>query len=48
MPEPVTKAVAQEQPVQKIKTRTSVKHLAGIASVATVAARFALLVAAVV
>ena len=48
MPEPVTKAVAQEQPEQKIKTRTSVKRLAGIASVATAVAVFAVLVATVV
>ena len=48
MPEPVTKAFAQEQPEQKIKTRTSVKRLAGIASVATAVAVFAVLVATVV
>ena len=47
MPEPVTKAVAQEQP-QQIKTRTSVKRLAGIVSVATAVAVFAVLVATVV
>ena len=48
MSEPVTKAVAQEQPEQKIETRASVKRLAGIARVATTVAVFALLVAAVV
>ena len=48
MPEPVTKAVAQEQPKQKIETRTSVNRLAGIANVATAVAVFALLVATVV
>ena len=48
MSEPVTKAVAQEQPVQKIRTRTSVGRLAWIASVATAGAVFAVLVAAVV
>ena len=44
----MTKAFAQEQPEQKIKTRTSVKRLAGIASVATAVAVFAVLVATVV
>jgi len=48
MSEPVTKAVAQDQPEQKIKTRNSVTRLAGIASVATIVAVFALLVAVVV
>ena len=48
MSEPVTKAVAQEQPEQKMKTRTSVKRLAGIASVATPVVVFAVLVATVV
>ena len=48
MREPVTKAVAQEQGEQKVETRTSVKRLAGFASVATAVAVFALLVAAVV
>ena len=48
MSEPVTKAVAQEQPEQQVKTRTSVKRLAGIACVATAVAVFAVLVAAVV
>ncbi len=48
MPEPVTKAVAQDQPEQKIKTGNSITRLAGIASVATFVAVFALLVAAVV
>jgi hypothetical protein len=47
MSEPVTKAVAQEQPEQKIKTRTSVKRLAGIANVVTAVALFAVLVATV-
>jgi len=47
MSEPVTKAVAQDQPQQKIKTRNSVTRLAGIASVATIVAVFALLVAVV-
>jgi hypothetical protein len=48
MSEPETKAVAQEQPNQKIKTRTSLKRLAGIATVATTVAVFALVVAAVI
>jgi hypothetical protein len=48
MSEPVTKAVAQEQPKQKIKTRSCVKRPTGIAGVATAAAVFAVLVAAVV
>jgi len=48
MSEPVTKAVAQDQPEQKIKTRNSVTRLAGIASVATIVAVIALLVAVVV
>ena len=48
MSEHVTKAVAQDQPEQKIKTRNSVPRLAGIASVATIVAVFALLVAVVV
>ena len=48
MSEPVTKAVAQDQPEQKIKTGNSITRLAGIASVATFVAVFALLVAAVV
>jgi hypothetical protein len=48
MSEPVTKAVAQDQPEQKIKTRNSVTSLACIASVATIVAVFALLVAVVV
>ena len=48
MPEPVPKAIAQEQQEQKIETHTSVKRLAGFASVATAVAVFALLVAAVV
>jgi hypothetical protein len=48
MSEHVTKAVAQDQPEQKIKTRNSVTRLAGIASVATIVAVFALLVAVVV
>src|SRR6185437_7901464 len=48
MSEPVTKAVAQEQPKQKIQTPTSVNRLAGIASVASGVAVFALLVATVV
>jgi len=48
MSEPVTKAVAQEQPKQKTETRTSVNRLAGIASVATAVELFILLVAAVV
>ena len=48
MSEPVTKAVEQEQPEQKIETRASVKRLGGIARVATTLALFALLVAAVV
>jgi Cytochrome P460 len=48
MSEPVTKAVAQDQPEQKIKTRNSVTRLAGIASVATIVAVFPLLVAVVV
>ena len=47
MPEPLTKAVAQEQPGQ-IKTRNSVTRFATIASVATAVAVFAVLVAAVV
>jgi hypothetical protein len=47
MSEHVTKAVAQDQPQQKIKTRNSVTRLAGIASVATIVAVFALLVAVV-
>lgn len=47
MPEPVTKAVAQEQRRQ-IKIRNSVTRFAGIASVATAVAVFAVLVAAVV
>ena len=34
MSEPVTKAVGQEQPEQKIETRASVKRFVGIASVA--------------
>jgi hypothetical protein len=48
MSEPVTKAVAQEQPEQKIETRTSVKRLGGIASLITTVAVFAVLVATVV
>jgi hypothetical protein len=48
MSEPVTKAVAQDQPEQKIKTRNSVTRLAGIASVATIVAVFPFLVAVVV
>ena len=48
MSEPVTKAVAQDQPEQKMKMRNSVTRLAGIASVATIVAVFALLVAVVV
>jgi hypothetical protein len=48
MSEPVTKAVAQEQTKQKIETRTSVNRLAGIASVVTAVAVFALVVATVV
>ena len=48
MPEPVPKAVAQEQQEQKIETHTSVKRPADFASVATTVAVFALLVAAVV
>lgn len=48
MSEPLTKAVAQVQPEQKIKTRNSVTRLPGIASVATIVAVFALLVAVVV
>ena len=47
MPEPVTKAVAQEQPGQ-IKTRNSITRFAGIASVATAVAMFPVLIAVVV
>ena len=46
MPESAAKVVAQEQPEQKVKARTSVKRLAGIASVTTAMAVCALLVAA--
>ena len=48
MSEPVTKAVAQKQPEQKMETHTFVKRLSGFAGAATAVAVFAVLVVAVV